>query len=131
MDIPGSGPIRLPLSGLQALVVEDETMIFLLIEDMLKDMGCAVVSHATDVREALMFIDNRRPDFAVLDVNLAGEQVYPVAERLDAIGVPFAFATGYGRPGMPDRWASRPVIQKPFKQETLAAALSAIVGGGS
>jgi CheY-like chemotaxis protein len=129
MDAPGTGPTRPPLSGLQGLVVEDETMIFLLIEDMLKEMGCAAVLHATDVREALMLIDSRRPDFAVLDVNLAGAQVYPVAERLDAIGVPFAFATGYGRPGMPDRWASRPVIQKPFRQETLAAALSAIVNG--
>jgi CheY-like chemotaxis protein len=131
VDTPGIDPKRPPLSGLQALVVEDETMIFLLIEDMLKEMGCAAVSHATDVREALVFIDSRRPDFAVLDVNLAGEQVYPVAERLDAVGVPFAFATGYGRPGMPDRWAARPVIQKPFKQETLAAALSAIIDGGS
>lgn len=105
-------------------------MISLLVEDMLRDLGCAGVQHATDVREALASLKNRRPDFAVLDVNLAGEQVYPVAERLDAIGVPFAFATGYGRAGMPDRWASRPVIQKPFRQETLAAALTAIVDPG-
>jgi DNA-binding response OmpR family regulator len=117
------------LAGLHGLVVEDETMIFLLIEDMLHEMGCAGVSHATDVREGLMHIDTRRPDFAVLDVNLAGEQVYPIAERLDAIGVPFAFATGYGRVGMPERWAPRPVIQKPFRQETLAAALTSIVPG--
>lgn len=123
MNVPGA---KL-LAGLHALVVEDETMIFLLIEDMVREMGCAGVSHATNVREALRQIDGKRPDFAVLDVNLAGEQVYPVAERLDAIGVPFAFATGYGRVGMPERWASRPVIQKPFRQETLAAALAAIV----
>lgn len=74
----------LPPSGPQALVVEDETMIVLLIEDMLREMGCAAVRHATDVREALRLIDSARPDFAVLDVNLGGEQVYPVAERLDA-----------------------------------------------
>jgi CheY-like chemotaxis protein len=127
MNAPGAPATRQPLSGLHALVVEDETMIFLLIEDMLREMGCASVAHATDIREALMHVESRRPDFAVLDVNLAGEQVYPVAERLDAIGVPFAFATGYGRIGMPERWASRPVIQKPFRQETLAAALAAIV----
>jgi CheY-like chemotaxis protein len=126
MDAPGSVSRPL-LGGLHALVVEDETMIFMLIEDMLREMGCAGVAHATDVREALMHVESRRPDFAVLDVNLAGQQVYPVAERLDATGVPFAFATGYGRVGMPERWMSRPVIQKPFRQETLAAALMAIV----
>ncbi|WP_119459198.1 response regulator [Rhodospirillaceae bacterium SYSU D60014] len=118
-----------PLSadGLKILVVEDETIISFLIEDMLQELGCAVVWHAGDVREALALLRDRRPDVAVLDVNLGRELAYPIAAQLDAARIPFIFATGYGRDGIPDEWASRPVIQKPFAIETLAAALDSVL----
>lgn len=116
------------LAGLTVLVVEDESIISFLVEDMLKDIGCTTVLHASGVAEALALLAAQPPDAAVLDVNLAGEMVFPVAERLQAAGIPFIFTTGYGLKGMPSNWALLPVVQKPFKRETLTAALASAVG---
>jgi DNA-binding response OmpR family regulator len=109
------------LEGMKLLVLEDEALVSFLAEDMLKDLGCAVVWHASSVNQALDLLDQRRPDAAVLDVNLAGGAAYPVAARLVAMTVPFLFATGYGR--VLDQWAAHPVIAKPFKLTELEAAL--------
>jgi len=111
------------LHGLKILVVEDETMIFFLAEDMLTELGCSTIWHASRISEALSLLKANRPDAALLDVNLAGEPAFPVAERLAAEGVPFVFATGYGSGGLPPDWRQRPVIQKPFTLEMLAAAV--------
>lgn len=116
------------LEGSKILVVEDESIISLLIEDMLVELGCAAVWHASGVGEALALLDDHRPDAAVLDINLAGEPAYPVAERMERRRIPFIFATGYGQQGLAPAWAGRPVIQKPFKLATLAAALSGLIG---
>ncbi|HZL59027.1 MAG TPA: response regulator [Stellaceae bacterium] len=116
------------LAGLTVLIVEDESIISFLVEDMLKDIGCTTVLHASGVAEALALLAAQPPDAAVLDVNLAGEMVFPVAERLQASGIPFIFTTGYGLKGMPPNWALLPVVQKPFKRETLTAALASAVG---
>jgi DNA-binding response OmpR family regulator len=113
--------------GLKILVVEDETMVSFLIEDTLIDLGCAEVWHAASVPAALDVLHQRRPDAAVLDVNLRGELAYPVAEQLEAANVPFVFATGYGQSGLSGHWAARPVLQKPFQAEVLAAALEAVL----
>jgi CheY-like chemotaxis protein len=112
-------------SGLRVLVVEDETIISFLIEDMLTELGCAEIWHASGAPEALSLLGEKRPDVAVLDVNLRGEMCFPVAERLAAQGIPFIFATGYGREGIPPRWLDHPVVQKPFHPLTLAAGLRA------
>ena len=111
------------LRGLKVLLVEDETLISFLIEDMLQELGCSDVWHASAVSQALSILSERRPDIAVVDVNLGGELVYPLVEQLDAAGIPFVFATGYGRTGLPNAWSGRPVVQKPFPLEVLAAAL--------
>ena len=116
------------LEGLTVLVVEDETIVSFMIEDMLAELGAAEVRHAGGVAAALRLIEARPPDAAVLDVNLGGEPVHAVAERLAAAGVPFLFATGYGRQGVPPPWADRPVIQKPFPTEALAAAMRKVLG---
>jgi CheY-like chemotaxis protein len=89
-----------PLAGLTVLIVEDETIISFLIEDMALELGAGEICHAAGVAEALAFLAERRPDTAIVDVNLGGELAYPVAERLAALGVPFVFATGYGRQGV-------------------------------
>src|SRR4029079_11014476 len=112
-----------PLAGLKVLVVEDEAIISFLIEDMLLSLGCASVMHACAVKQAMIALAEKTPDAAVLDVNLAGEPGYAIAEKLEEGGVPFVFATGYGEAGLPARWRERPVIQKPFTLETLEAAL--------
>ena len=68
------------------------------------------------------------PALAVLDVNLGGERVYPVAERLETAGVPFLFTTGYGRSGIEPKWSTKIVVQKPFTSETMALALTSVLG---
>ena len=112
-----------PLAGLNVMVVEDEAIISFLIEDMLLTLGCASVIHAAAVKQALSVLAEQTPDAAVLDVNLAGEPAYAIAEKLEKEGVPFVFATGYGQTGLPPRWRERPVIQKPFTMESLESAL--------
>jgi len=118
-------PPRQLLTGLKVLVVEDETMLFFLAEDMLTELGCAEVRHASRVKDALALLAQERPDVAVLDVNLAGEQAYPIAEKLAAMNVPFVFATGYGSEGIPPHWTSRPVVQKPFTLDMLGRTIGA------
>ena len=112
-----------PLAGLNVMVVEDEAIISFLIEDMLLTLGCASVVHAAAVKQALSMLTEQTPDAAVLDVNLAGEPGYAIAEKLEKDGVPFVFATGYGEIGLPARWREKPVVQKPFTLETLESAL--------
>jgi FixJ family two-component response regulator len=68
---------------------------------------------------------------AVVDVNLAGESTAAVAEQLEAAQIPFVFATGYGRRGVPERWSSKLVVQKPFAFEALAAAVRAALSATS
>jgi len=114
---------KTPLQGMQALVVEDETIVAFLIEDMLTELGCANVRLANTVNAALEALAEQKPDVAVLDVNLSGADAYAVAERLAADKVPFVFATGYGRDGVSERWADQAVIQKPFQFETLERVL--------
>ena len=72
----------------------------------------------------MAFLAGNRPDAAMLDVNLAGEPVYPLAVKLAADGIPFVFATGYGAEGIPREWAARPVVQKPFSSAMLAEAFA-------
>ncbi len=127
MSAPGLNSRSLSLSGLKFLVVEDETIISLLMEDMLTDLGCDSVSLASSVKDALAQIDRASPDGAVLDVNLGGEMVYPVAERLSAECVPFIFTTGFGRGGIKFEWAKSPIVQKPFNIEALASALKTVL----
>jgi CheY-like chemotaxis protein len=123
MSDEGRGSAGAPrLEGLRILLVEDETIIALMVEEVLLDLGC-LVSHASSVRGALAALKERAPDAAVLDVNLGGQSAEPVAEALVAAGIPFVFTTGYGRSGLPYRWDSRPVLQKPFGPDALATAL--------
>ena len=113
------------LNGLRVLVVEDEAAISLLLEDMLLDFGCEVVGPAARLSAALDMVENGAPDLAILDVNLAGEPIYPVAEALHRRGIPFVFSTGYGSAGIKDAFRERPVLQKPFAQHDLRQKLLA------
>jgi CheY-like chemotaxis protein len=115
------------LSGLRLLVVEDESHVAMLIEDMLADMGCEVVASAARVSEALRLIEATDIDAAVLDVNVAGEKVFPVAEKLRDRKIPFLFATGYGADGVREDFRTHPVVPKPFPQSQLRKALTKAV----
>ncbi|MFN3354161.1 MAG: response regulator [Brevundimonas sp.] len=117
------------LSGRRVLIVEDESLVAMLIETILEDLGCQPVGPMSSIDEALEHLkDGPELDAALLDVNLSGRQVFPVAEALDEKGVPFVFSTGYGEGGLPDRWRDRPTIQKPFTEAGLRQALYRAMG---
>lgn len=117
------------LGGRRILVVEDESLVAMLIETILEDLGGETVGPLASVEEALAFLgDAPALDAALLDVNLAGRQVFPVAEALAASGVPFVFSTGYGEGGLPETWRGRPTVQKPFTEASLRAALRQALG---
>ena len=120
---------RRQFEGLKVLVVEDESIVAFLLEDMLTEVGCQVLGHASALSEAFALFDRLHPDAAVLDVNLRGEMVFPFAERLEQSRVPFLFATGYGIAGVPEQWRRWPVIQKPFQLKTLVTALETALAG--
>lgn len=113
--------------ALTALVVEDETIVSFLIEDMLRDLGCETVCHAAGSRQALHLIDRHSFGIAVLDVNLGQDSIEPVADRLQAAEIPFVFSTGYGRSGLPARFSGYLVLQKPFVIEDLIRALRTVL----
>lgn len=111
-------------AGKTVLIVEDEIMIRLLLEDMLSDLGYSIAAAVGRVDDAVELANTGVFDIAILDVNLNGQTVGPVAEILEARGVPFVFATGYGERGLPERFSKRPTLQKPFQQENLDRILS-------
>ena len=107
---------------MRVLIVEDEGLIALLLEDMLIELGCEAAI-AGSVAEALRWIEAQGvPDAALLDVNLSGESVLPVAEALAERGARFAFATGYGE-GPDTRFADAPLLTKPIRLSRLKAVL--------
>ena len=131
-SIPVSHANGKDLNGLRILVVEDEAAISLLLEDMLLDFGCEVVGPAGRLAAALDLAVSETFDLAILDVNVAGEPIYPVAEALERRNVPFVFSTGYGSAGIKDVYRDRPVVQKPFAQNDLRQRLlSALQSGRS
>jgi CheY-like chemotaxis protein len=117
---PEAAPAR------RVLVVEDEMLIGMLLEDMLADMGYTVVGIIPRVNEALAAAQREAFDFAILDVHLNGQAVFPVADVLVERGIPFVFATGYGERGLPDQYRSRPILQKPFAKDDLEKTLTAL-----
>jgi len=112
-----------PLRNLRILVVEDEGLVAMLAEDMLTDLGCEVRASAASVMQAMRAIKAATFDLALLDVNLRGESVFPVAEALEQLGVPFVFATGYGTQGVREDLRDHPVVSKPFGPDQLKQAL--------
>ena len=117
------------LNGRRVLVVEDESLVAMLLETILEDLGCEVIGPAATVEEAVALIrGDAGLDAALLDVNVGGQPVFPAAEALAERDVPFLFASGYGAAGLPDRWAGRPTIQKPFTEGAIGEALAAAMG---
>lgn len=109
---------------LKVLIVEDESLVAMLIEDMLLDMGYEVAAIAARLDQALTIARTIDAHLAVLDLNLNGQRTDTIAEILRARGIPFIFATGYGGAGVTAEWRDVPVVQKPFQQSDLAAALA-------
>ncbi|PIK73781.1 response regulator [Methylobacterium frigidaeris] len=106
------------LEGRRVLLVEDESLVAMLAEDMLLDLGCDVVV-AMRLEQALTQLQGGDFDLAVLDVNLGAARSYPVADELFARRIPFLFATGYGLEGVDPVYRVVPVVQKPYQQAHL------------
>ncbi len=117
------------LQGARVLVVEDEYLVASLIEDMLESAGCVVAGPIPRLAQAVDAAESEACDAAVLDVNLAGERVFPVAEILSRRQVPFVLVTGYGGNTLPPEYAACPRLNKPFRLADLLAALSAMLEG--
>jgi CheY-like chemotaxis protein len=117
-----------PAAALRILVVEDELMIRMLLEDMLGELGHTIAAAAARIDEALEAAKTADFDLAILDVNLNGEPISPVADALVARGVPFVFATGYGEHGLPQPYRDRPTLKKPFQLEGLEQMLLSVSG---
>ena len=113
------------------LIVEDEPFIALTLEDMLDELGFALVGTVSQVGEALEMAGREQVDCALLDVNLGSEKIDPVADLLAQRGCPFIFTTGYGRSGIPAAHADRPVLQKPFRMDDLSTVLKTTLAGGT
>ena len=115
------------LSGRRSLVVEDEMLVLIMIEDMLADLGCESVTAAATINQALILIDAQIFDFAMLDMNLNGNQTYAVADALVARGVPFVFSTGYSQQSLREGYRNRPILRKPFKQRDLVDSVTRLL----
>lgn len=118
------GGATTPLDGCNVLLVEDSMIIALDGEDALRELGAAAVSTAPTVRDALRMLDQGPFHFALLDFNLGVDTSAAVADKLIELGVPFAFATGYGEGIGVERWPGVPVINKPYGLKELRAAVS-------
>jgi CheY-like chemotaxis protein len=111
--------------GCSVFLVEDEVMIRMMVADMLEELGYRVVAEAGEINEAIRLAQTAEFDLAILDVNVNGKVISPVAELITARNRPFIFATGYGSSGLPEEYRDRPALQKPFQIETLARMIDA------
>jgi PAS domain S-box-containing protein len=107
------------VTGNNILVVEDEALVAMVESDALTELGYAVVGPFSRPSDALAAVRSGDIAAAVLDINLDGVLVYPVADELAARGIPFVFVTGYGTESIDERFAGIPVLQKPIERETL------------
>lgn len=108
----------------RVLVVEDEALMAMLIEDMLHDLGYAIAALSGRLDQALELARSADFDFALLDVNLNGEQSFPVADAVRGRGLPLLFATGYGTRILVAPYLDAPLLQKPFSLEELRLKLT-------
>jgi DNA-binding response OmpR family regulator len=116
------------LKGARVLVVEDEMMAASMLELVLGDAGCVVVGPAASVADALALATGGPLDAAILDVNLGGEPVFPLADTLAGRRVPFLFVTGYGVTGVNgDRYGGVPVVQKPYDDVEMVEAVAQLL----
>jgi CheY-like chemotaxis protein len=114
-------------AGRRVLVVEDDFLVSLATVDFLESIGCEVVGPAASLAAAFKLSQSESLNAAVLDINIAGDMVWPVAEELQRRGVPFIFLSAHSRPSeIPIAFAAVPRLDKPLEQIRLLRQLSAI-----
>ena len=118
------------LAGSRILVVEDEPLIAMLIEDILRERGCDVVGPAATVADGLRLVTDAPLDAALLDVNIGEETVYPVADALRRLDVPFVFVTGLREDNLREPYRVQPTIRKPiFRRDFAERVVEALAEG--
>jgi len=116
-----------PLQKASVLLVEDEVMIRMMVMDMLEELGHPVVGEAGDIDEAIKLAETTEFDIAILDVNINGKTVEPVALAVEKRQRPILFSTGYSLDSLPENFRDRPALQKPFRIDALQAAIDALL----
>jgi DNA-binding response OmpR family regulator len=112
---------------MRVFVVEDEPMIRMMVADMLEELGHTVVVEAAHIDQALELAQSAEFDLVILDVNLKGKLITPVAELIKALRRPIIFATGYGSEGVPEDFRDLPALPKPFQLEALATEIDKVL----
>jgi DNA-binding response OmpR family regulator len=115
------------LKGLRLLIVEDEALVAMMIQDVVCDAGAEVVGPAANIDMAMSALRDQSVDGAILDVNLSGERIDPVADFLRAHKIPFLFLTGYGKSGIGERFPSAAVVTKPFNDADLLKTVDRVI----
>jgi CheY-like chemotaxis protein len=115
------------MKGLRILVVEDEFLLACTLEEDLQAFGAKVVGPCCNLAQALAASRCESFDVAVLDINLNGDMVYPLAEALTVRGIPFLFLTGYGVLDLPEEFRAMPRLSKPYNATSLAAEIGRIL----
>jgi two-component SAPR family response regulator len=116
------------VAGRRVLVVEDETLIAVVIEDILSAMDCEIVGPTGKLETALQLARDETLDLAILDVTIRGGKVFAVAEELLARGIPFLLASGYGDWALPQVLRDRPRLMKPFTATELEQQVRVLCG---
>jgi len=112
------------------LVCEDEMFVAMMLQDRLEGAGYRVLM-APRVSKGLELASSEPIDVALLDVNMADEESFPVAEKLRSRGIPFIFSSGYDDQWLPEQWRSERLLRKPYDTKTVTAALSEMLEAGS
>lgn len=110
------------------LLVEDDALIRMMLAEMVVELGHRVVAEAGTVREAMPLAEKADYDIALLDVDLNGEIITPVAEAVARRGLPFVLVSGHRKDGMPSQFRGAPMLEKPFLSPKLEEAIEAALG---
>lgn len=117
----------IPSRKASVLLVEDEVMIRMMVTDMLEDLGHSVAAETGEIDEAIKLVETAEFDLAILDVNVNGKTIEPVAEAVERRNRPFLFSTGYNLDALPESFRGRPALQKPFRIDSLQNAIDALL----
>jgi DNA-binding response OmpR family regulator len=120
--------VRYPVMKPNVLMVEDEAYLAMALEDLLTDAGYHVLG-AARLADALDIADHERVDGALLDINLQGEAVYPLASRLRERGIPFVFASAYSEGNIPQDFRDCEIVRKPYTHESIIEAVESMLEG--
>jgi PAS domain S-box-containing protein len=128
---PTAPPKAITVTGNRVMIVEDEALVAMALRESLDELGFSVIGPFNRISEAMIALRNNRIDAAVLDVNLGGELIYPLADVLVADHVPFVFITGYGAEEIEPRYAHVPILQKPIEAGALKSVFVRPAPSGS